>query len=81
MAEPLDINKNITIVGDRFSVIDTSRSCKLSNIENPYAAVTIKNVILANGKGDDGGIIDSNAKNLTLVNCALSNSIANDGPG
>jgi predicted outer membrane repeat protein len=49
------------------------------NIENPSATVTIKNVVLVNGKGDNGGIINSNAENLALVNCILSNSIANNG--
>ena len=79
LAEPLDINKDITIVGDKFSVIDTGHSCELLNIENPSATVTIKNVVLVNGKGDNGGIINSNAENRTLVNCILSNSIANNG--
>ena len=79
LAEPLDINKDITIVGDKFSVIDTGHSCELLNIENPSATVTIKNVVLVNGKGDNGGTINSNAENRTLVNCILSNSIANNG--
>jgi hypothetical protein len=37
LAEPLDIDKDITIVGDQLFVIDTSCSCRLLNIENPYA--------------------------------------------
>ena len=66
-------------MGDKFSVTDTGHSCELLNIEHPSATVTIKNAVLVNGKGDNEGIINSNAENLTPVDCILSNSIANNG--
>lgn len=49
---PLNVDKNVTIVGDQVSVIDARHNCELLNVEDPSVTVTIKNIVLANGKGE-----------------------------
>ena len=60
------ITKNLTLIGVGLVVADAERNCEILHVENPNAVVKIENIVFVNGMGNDGGAIDSNARNLTL---------------
>jgi predicted outer membrane repeat protein len=75
----LSVTRNVTIVGEGLVIVDAKRNFRILNIGKSNVNVLIRNIAFVNGKGGNGGAIDNNAKNLTLVGCALSSNIANNG--
>ena len=81
LSEPLHINKNVTIIGTLFTVINARRNCEILQIDNPNASVNIRHIAFVNGRGDYGGAISSKAKSLILERCVFSDNQANYGAG
>ena len=76
---PYHITKNTTVIGEGLVVLDANWSCEILHIENPYATVKIKNIVFANGRGPDGGAVDSIAKSLILEDCTFVGDSAHEG--
>ena len=79
LAEPLHINKNVTITASPFFVLYAQWASQLLEIDNPKVSVNIEKLVFFRGKGDFGGAITSQAKSLTIKNCWLVDCLAEYG--
>ena len=78
ITKPYEIRYDVVIDGQGHS-IDAQ---KKSNIFKIYSAtVTLKNIILKNGKSDRGGAIYTSKTKLTLKNCTFSYNRATESGG
>jgi hypothetical protein len=77
--EPLYVNKNITLFGSPFAVINAQRTSQILRIDNSKVRVTMEHFLVIHGKGDYGGAIASQAKSLTIRGCSFSGNLAEYG--
>ena|GEM_PF-5865500 len=79
MSEHLYINKNITLAGSPFALIDAQGTSQTLQIDNPRASVNVEKFVFIRGNGGNGGAITSQARSLTIKDCRFSDNFANYG--
>ena len=79
LSEPLHVNKNMTLTGSPFAIIDARGASQVLQIDNPRASVNVEKFLFIRGKGANGGAIASQAKSLIIKDCGFSDNLANCG--
>ena len=77
ISEPFKTIKHKTVIDGKGHTIDAQHKTYIFKISAP---VTLKNIILKNGKSDNGGALYANAA-LTLNNCQFINNVATKAGG